>query len=96
MDRYSSSTVSLAYSDAEGLLPIPASAYTLTSTPASLLTLAGSASNWGITAGSQKGTATVQLKMGTWVDRTLCTVIVADNVPPGETEDMTETPIDLD
>ncbi|MBR4774972.1 MAG: Ig domain-containing protein [Bacteroidales bacterium] len=96
MDRYSSSTVSLAYSDAEGLLPIPASAYTLTSTPAGLLTFAGSASNWGITAGSQKGTATVQLKMGTWVDRTLCTVIINDNVPPGETEDLTETPIDLD
>ena len=34
--------------------------------------------------------------MGTWVDRTLCTVIVADNVPPGETEDFTETPINLD
>ena len=96
MDRYSSGTISLAYADSEGLLPIPGGAYTLTSTPANQLSLTGGESNWGITAGGQKGTATVRLTMGTWVDRTLCTVIVADNVPPGETEDFTETPIDLD
>lgn len=96
MDRYSSSTISLAYADAEGLLAVPGGAYTLTSVPANLLTLAGGENNWGLTAGSQKGTATVRLTMGTWVDRTLCTVIVADNVPPGETEDFTETPINLD
>ena len=96
MDRYSSGTLALAYADASGLLPVPTSAYSITATPSGLLTFKGSESTWGVQAGSQKGTATVRLTMGTWVDRTLCTVIVNDNVPPGDTEDMTETTIDLD
>ena len=96
MGNNSESTVSIHYSDGTGLLKVPARAYDLTFAPQGLVVPARGNDAWTLRTGINRGEGKVILKMGSWVEKDLCTVIVTDDYSTGGTEPVQEFEIDLD
>ena len=96
MGNNSESTVTVKYSDGNGLLSVPARAYDLTFDSQGLVELVRGNDSWTLRTGINRGNGKVNLKVGSWVDTELCTVIVTDDYTTGGTEPVNEFEIGLD
>ena len=95
MGNNSDNTVALNYSDGAGVLRVPAWAYDLSFTPSGLISLNRGTDSWALRSGTGRGQGKVNVSLGTWVQKELCTLIVTDDFTSGDTEPVQEFDIDL-